>query len=131
VLVNSKGHTLYLFEKDHNGRSMCTGSCVQFWPPLLSRGKPSAGPGLKASLLSTTRRANGSLQLTYNKHPLYTFALDKTAGQTNGEAKFAFGAKWYAVSNSGTAVHKPAGTTTTTSTTTNPGYPTTTSPGYP
>ena len=131
VLVNSKGHTLYLFEKDRNGRSMCTGSCVQFWPPLLSRGKPSAGPGLKASLLSTTRRANGSLQLTYNKHPLYTFALDKTAGQTNGEANLAFGAKWYAVSNRGAAVHKPAGTTTTTSTTTSPGYPTTTSPGYP
>jgi predicted lipoprotein with Yx(FWY)xxD motif len=123
VLVNSKGHTLYLFEKDHNGRSACTGKCAQFWPPLLSRGKSSGGPGVRASMLGTTRRANGSLQVTYNKHPLYTFALDKRAGQTNGEGNLAFGAKWYAVSNRGTAVLRAAATTTTASTTTSPGYP--------
>jgi predicted lipoprotein with Yx(FWY)xxD motif len=113
VLVNSKGHTLYLFEKDHNGKSACNGKCAQYWPPLLSRGKPSAGAGVKASMLGTTRRTNGSLQVTYNKHPLYTFALDKGAGQTKGEGSLAFGAKWYAVSASGRAVLKA---------TTSPGY---------
>ncbi len=123
VLVNSKGHTLYLFEKDRNGRSACNGRCAQFWPPLLSRGKPTAGRGVKASMLGTTRRSNGSLQVTYNKHPLYTFALDKGAGQTNGEGNLAFGARWYAVSSRGTAVLKPTATTTTASTTTSPGYP--------
>jgi predicted lipoprotein with Yx(FWY)xxD motif len=125
ILVNSRGHTLYLFAKDRNGRSACTGSCAKFWPPLLSQSKPSAGAGVKASLLGTTKRSNGSLQVTYNKHPLYTYALDKQAGQTNGEGSSAFGARWYAVSARGTAVIKAPATTSTT--TTNP-YPTTTSP---
>jgi predicted lipoprotein with Yx(FWY)xxD motif len=118
ILVNSKRHTLYMFAKDKNGKSSCSGSCAKFWPPALQAGRPTAGPGVKASLLGTTRRSNGSLQLTYNKHPLYSFVLDKTAGQTNGEGNLAFGAKWYAVSAKGTAVVKasppPASTTTTT-----------------
>jgi len=122
ILVNSRGHTLYLFAKDRNGKSACSGSCVKFWPPSLHSGKPTAGSGVKASMLGTTKRSNGSLQLTYNKHPLYTFALDKRAGQTNGEGNLAFGAKWYAVSAKGTAVVK-ASTTPSTTTTTNP-YPT-------
>jgi predicted lipoprotein with Yx(FWY)xxD motif len=119
ILVNSRGHTLYLFAKDRNGRSACSGSCARFWPPLLSRRKPTGGPGVKASLLGTTRRSNGSVQVTYNRHPLYTFALDKRAGQTSGEGSINFGAKWWAVSAKGTAVVKaPTTTTTTTSTTT-------------
>ena len=54
ILVNSKGHTLYLFKKDRNGKSSCTGSCATFWPPLLAHGKPTAGSGVKAALLGTT-----------------------------------------------------------------------------
>src|SRR5437667_2127948 len=126
ILVNSRGHTLYLFAKDRNGKSACSGSCARFWPPLLSQGNPTAGPGVKPSLIGTTRRSNGSRQETYNRHPLYTFALDKLAGQTKGEGNFAFGAKWYAVSARGTAVVKTSTTTTTTTvgttTDTNP-YP--------
>ena len=113
ILVNSRGHTLYLFAKERNGKSACSGSCAKFWPPSLQRGKPTVGSGVKASLLGTTRRSNGSLQLTYNKHPLYSFALDKQAGQTNGEGNLAFGAKWYAVSAKGTAIVKASTTTTT------------------
>jgi predicted lipoprotein with Yx(FWY)xxD motif len=127
VLVNSKGHTLYLFRKDKNGKSSCRASCAKFWPPLLRHGKLTAGSGVKASLLGTTKRGNGSVQVTYNKHPLYTYALDKKAGQTKGEGILAFGAKWYAVSAKGRAVVKTPPTTTTTTTTT---YPTTTY-GYP
>jgi predicted lipoprotein with Yx(FWY)xxD motif len=122
VLVNAKGHTLYLFKKDRNGKSSCKGSCATFWPPLLKHGKLTAGSGVKASLLGTTRRSNGSLQVTYNKHPLYTYTRDKKAGQTRGEGVLAFGAKWYAVSAKGRAVVKPPPSGTTTSTT----YPTTT-----
>jgi predicted lipoprotein with Yx(FWY)xxD motif len=129
ILVNSRGHTLYLFAKDRNGKSACYRSCASFWPPLLRRGKPTAGPGVKASLLGTTRRSNGSLQVTYNRHPLYSYLLDKQAGQTNGEGSLKFGARWYAVSANGTAVRKPPPTTTTTTTTTIP--PTTTSCPYP
>jgi predicted lipoprotein with Yx(FWY)xxD motif len=120
VLVNSKGHTLYLFRKDKNGKSSCSASCAKFWPPLLRHGKPTAGSGVKASLLGMTKRSNGSLQVTYNKHPLYTFTLDKKAVQTKGEGILAFGAKWYAVSAKGRAVVKAPPVTTTTT------YPTTT-----
>jgi predicted lipoprotein with Yx(FWY)xxD motif len=126
ILVSSKGRTLYLFAKDRSGKSACTSRCAQYWPPLLSQGKPTAGPGVKASLVGQTKRTDGSMQVTYNKHPLYTFALDKQAGQVNGEASSNFGAKWYAVSAAGTAVVKaPAATTptTTTSPTTTGGYP--------
>jgi predicted lipoprotein with Yx(FWY)xxD motif len=115
ILVNAKGHTLYLFRKDRKDKSACGGSCAKFWPPLLNR-KPTAGPGVKRSLLGTTRRSNGSVQVTYNKHPLYAYSLDKQAGQTKGEGTLAFGAKWYAVSARGTAVVKAPPTTTTTTT---------------
>ncbi|HEX7143835.1 MAG TPA: hypothetical protein VF225_00875, partial [Gaiellaceae bacterium] len=76
----------------------------------------------------TTRRSNGSVQVTYKEHPLYVFALDKKAGQTNGQGNVAFGGKWYAVSAKGAAVVKAptpsTTTTTTTTTTTNPNpYP--------
>jgi predicted lipoprotein with Yx(FWY)xxD motif len=117
ILVNSRGHTLYLFAKDRNGKSACSGSCASFWPPLISRGTPSAGPGVRPSLLGTTRRSNGSLQVTYNRHPLYAYLLDKQAGQTRGQGSSAFGAKWYAVSARGTAVVGASTTTTTTTTT--------------
>lgn len=125
ILVNSRSHTLYLFAKDRNGKSACSGSCARFWPPLLSQGKPTAGPGVKPSLIGTTRRSNGSRQVTYNGHPLYTYALDKRVGQTKGEGNFAFGAKWYAVTARGTAVVKAPTTiaTTTTGTTTTDPYP--------
>ena len=124
ILVNSRGHTLYLFAKDRNSRSACSGSCARFWPPLLSRGKPTGGPGVKASLLGTTRRSSGSRQVTYNRHPLYTYALDKQAGQTRGEGSLIFGARWWAVSARGTAVvTAPTTTTTSTTTTTTCAYP--------
>jgi len=123
ILVNSSGHSLYLFAKDRNDKSACGASCAKFWPPLLAHGKPTAGAGVKASLLGTTRRSNGSLPVTYNKHPLYTFALDKQAGQTNGEGSLAFGAHWYGVSGKGTAILKASTTTTTTGTTTTTPYP--------
>ena len=104
ILVNSRGHTLYLFAKDTNGKSHCTGMCATFWPPLIASGKPRAVSGVKASLLGTTRRADGRRQVTYNHHPLYTFVKDKRKGQTNGEGLNAFGAKWYAVSPAGAKV---------------------------
>jgi predicted lipoprotein with Yx(FWY)xxD motif len=122
ILVNSKGHTLYLFAKDRNGKSACNGSCARFWPALLSQGNPTAGSGVKPSLLGTTKRSNGRRQVTYNKHPLYTYVLDKRTGQTKGEGISAFGARWYVVSARGAAVVKPSTTTSTATTTTTP-YP--------
>ena len=126
ILVNSKGRTIYLFMKDKNGKSACNGACARFWPPLLSRGKPTVGSGLKASLVGTTMRSNGTRQLTYNRHPLYTYLLDKRSGQTKGEGTAFFGGKWYAVSAKGKAVVKapaPSTSTSTPTTTTTTPYP--------
>lgn len=106
VLVNSRGHTLYLFAKDKNGKSACAGQCASFWPPLIAAGKPRAAAGAMASLLGTTKRADGRMQVTYKRHPLYTFAKDTKKGQTNGEELSAFGAKWYAVSPAGAKIVK-------------------------
>jgi predicted lipoprotein with Yx(FWY)xxD motif len=108
ILVNSNRHTLYLFGKDRNGRSACAGMCATFWPPLITSGTPRAAGGAKASKLGTTRRADGRLQVTYNRHPLYMFVKDKKRGQTNGEGVNAFGAEWDAISPAGAKVEKRA-----------------------
>jgi predicted lipoprotein with Yx(FWY)xxD motif len=106
IIGNSNGRTLYLFGKDRNGKSACSGQCAAFWPPLTTSGKPRASSGARASLLGTTKRADGRMQVTYNHHPLYMFAKDKKAGQTNGEGVTAFGAEWYVVSPAGGKVDK-------------------------
>lgn len=110
ILVNSSGRTLYLFGKDRGGKSACAGQCAAFWPPLITKGKPRVAGGAKASLVGTTKRADGRLQVTYNHHPLYTFSKDTKAGQTNGEGINAFGGQWSAVSRAGAKVVKSSPT---------------------
>jgi predicted lipoprotein with Yx(FWY)xxD motif len=119
VLATKSGRTLYLFMADHKNKSACYGKCATFWPPLMKKGKVSAGAGVKAKLLGTTMRKNGKLQVTYKGHPLYLFKLDKGAGQVTGQRQNFFGGLWYAVSSSGGANTKapPSNGTTTTSTT--------------
>jgi predicted lipoprotein with Yx(FWY)xxD motif len=104
IVVDGKGRTLYLFEKDKNRHSACYGPCATYWPPLLTHGKPVARAGAKQSLLGTTRRANGSRQVTYGGHPLYRYALDGKPGQTSGEGLQDFGGGWDAVSPAGKKV---------------------------
>jgi predicted lipoprotein with Yx(FWY)xxD motif len=106
ILVNGRGRSLYLFEKDSRGRSTCYGACATYWPPLIVSGKPRAGTGVKASLLGRTKRKDGRWQVTYNRHPLYTFFEDMRSGQTNGEGLDDFGAEWDLVSPSGAKVEK-------------------------
>jgi predicted lipoprotein with Yx(FWY)xxD motif len=106
ILVNSRGHTLYLFERDRRGRSACSGQCAKFWPPLIAAGQPRAAAGARASLLGRTRRADGRMQVTYNRHPLYAFVKDSRRGQTRGEELDAFGGEWYAISPAGAKVEK-------------------------
>ena len=104
VLVDARGRTLYLFEKDKHGMSACYGACASYWPPLLGPAKARPGSGVRASLLGVTRRADGKRQVTYAGHPLYTFAVDTKAGQTSGEGRKDFGASWDVVSATGRAV---------------------------
>ena len=108
ILVNSRGHTLYLLGSDRNGKSTCSGMCAKLWPPLIAAGKPRVAGGAKASLVGRIRRSDGRMQVTYNHHPLYTFVKDTAKGQTKGEGVKAFGGTWDAVSPAGAKVVRPA-----------------------
>ena len=104
ILDDSKANTLYLFKKDSGTKSACSGACATEWPPLRASGKPTAGSGASASMLGTTPRSDGKAQVTYNGHPLYTFAGDQKPGDTSGQGVNAFGGLWYVVSPAGNQV---------------------------
>jgi predicted lipoprotein with Yx(FWY)xxD motif len=104
ILVNSQGRTLYMFTRDSGTMSECSGACAVNWPPLRATGKPTIGSGANASLVSTTSRAGGGKQVTYNGHPLYLFKDDENPGDTDGQGLNAFGGSWYALSPAGNQV---------------------------
>jgi predicted lipoprotein with Yx(FWY)xxD motif len=101
IIVDSKGFTLYDFHKDKGTTSSCYGGCAQVWPPLLTEGDPQAGEGAMASKLGTTERKDGTTQVTYAGHPLYTFVEDKKPGDAKGNDFTSFGGEWYALQPSG------------------------------
>ena len=101
IIVDSKGLTLYDFHKDKGTTSACYGGCAQVWPPLITAGKPQAGEGAMASKLGTTERKDGTTQVTYAGHPLYTYVQDKKPGDTTGNDFTSFGGEWYALQPSG------------------------------
>jgi predicted lipoprotein with Yx(FWY)xxD motif len=105
ILVDSKGITLYDFVVDKHGTSACYGACAALWPPLLTKGKPHAGPGVRTSLLGTTKRKDGKLEVTYNHHPLYYFVSDRKRGQTTGQGVNQFGGPWWVLSPAGKEIH--------------------------
>jgi len=76
ALFGPSGKVVYVFGADRGSTSHCYGICAKAWPPLLTTGKPVAGPGVEVKLLGTTKRKNGSLQVTYNRHPLYYYSAD-------------------------------------------------------
>jgi predicted lipoprotein with Yx(FWY)xxD motif len=102
VLTNNKGFTLYSFAPDTSTTSKCNGPCATNWPPV----KPGTASGVKGPF-ATIKRSDGSTQLTFHGHPLYTFILDKSPGQAHGNGVTAFGGVWHEAPASGSAV--PAG----------------------
>jgi predicted lipoprotein with Yx(FWY)xxD motif len=109
ILVDSKGDTLYLWVKDKPDKPACSGACLDVWPFALVSGKPTAGPGVNVKLLGTiTVKVNGKSEqeLTYNKHPLYTYVSDVKPGIISGEGSTSFGAAWWVVSPAGNAITK-------------------------
>ena len=105
ILVDSKGITLYDFVKDKGTTSACYGACAALWPPLITHGKPVAGRGARASLLGTTKRKDGKLQVTYGGHPLYYFVTDRKPGQTTGQGLNQFGGPWWVITPAGKEIH--------------------------
>ncbi len=101
VLVTSDGMTLYDFHKDKGGKSACYGACAGAWPPLLTDGEPKVEGGAQAGMLGTTKRKDGTVQVTYNGWPLYTYVGDREPGEANGNDIDQFGAEWYALQPNG------------------------------
>ena len=101
ILTDADGNTVYLFEKDESGKSECSGQCATVWSPVTSSGKPTAGDGADASLISTVARADGTQQVTYDGHPLYRYQGDTSPGDTNGNELYQFCAEWYALTPDG------------------------------
>ena len=106
VLVDSDSRTLYYFEKDQHGRyvatkSACYGACAEAWPPLLTGGEPEAEDGPSSTKLGMLKRKDGTLQVTYFGHPLYTYVGDEKPGEANGNDIDQFGAEWYALQPNG------------------------------
>ena len=102
-LVDADGMTLYLFTKDTENTSTCYDDCASAWPPFLTDGEAAVGEGLDASLLGTTERTDGTVQVTYNGWPLYHWAKDEAPGDTTGQD---IGEVWYVVSPAGEAVQE-------------------------
>lgn len=104
ILVDDKGMTVYLWVADNGKESTCYTSCATAWPPVLTDGAPQAGTGVQASLLGTTTRTDGKVEVTYAGHPLYYFIKDKAPGDVTGEGSNGFGALWWVLSPSGAAI---------------------------
>jgi predicted lipoprotein with Yx(FWY)xxD motif len=104
ILVDGSGRTVYLFAADKGTTSACYTDCAAAWPPVITHAAPQAGTGATASLLGTTTRTDGSLQVTYNGHPLYYWIADKNPGDTTGQALNNFGGGWFVLSPSGAQI---------------------------
>lgn len=105
ILVDGEGMSLYLFTNDtqDSGTSTCTGECLAAWPALTAEADPVAGEGVDDTLLGTITRDDGSTQVTYNGWPLYYFADDTAAGDTNGQGLEGV---WFLVSPAGEAIEQ-------------------------
>ncbi len=105
ILTTSSGFTLYEFTRDRAREDSCVkiSGCAQAWPALTTSGRPTAGAGVRASLLSSIGIAGGARQVTYDGHALYTYSGD-SRGSTAYVGVSAFGGSWYALGASGHAV---------------------------
>jgi len=104
VLADGKGEAFYLFDKENSKKPRCYGACASVWPPVLTKGKPKAADGVRQSLLGSTRRSNGKLQVTYAGQPLYYY-VDDSPGTILCHDVAEFGGLWLVVKPNG----RPAG----------------------
>jgi predicted lipoprotein with Yx(FWY)xxD motif len=102
-LTDGSGRTLYLFVADKATASTCYSTCASAWPPVTTSGVVKAGPSVVASRLGTSKRTDGTTEVTYDGHPLYYYAGDSKPGDMTGQALDQFGAKWFLVGRSGRA----------------------------
>jgi len=104
ILFDGRGFVLYLFTKDRRNASRCAGECAKRWPPFIVKRRARAGTGARGSLIGTTRRADGRLQVTYSGRPLYYYVGDTSPGQILCQNAPEFGGIWYVVKPDGSPV---------------------------
>ena len=121
VLVNSQGRTIYWFAIDTPSKSNCSGSCAQFWPPVLGKATAASGTTLPKGF-GTITRSGGKVQATYDGHPLYTYVADTSAGMTSGNGKNLSGGLWWAMTPSGSKLAAGASSNSNTGSTGGGGY---------
>ncbi|MGH3167919.1 MAG: COG4315 family predicted lipoprotein [Trebonia sp.] len=121
-LTDGSGRAVYLWEKDPKDSSVCSGACAGVWPPVTAPGGVSASGGAAAADVGTITRSDGTKQVTYDGHPLYYFSGDTAPGQDNGQGINGFGAKWWLVAPSGTAITSAASVSPSPSASTSGGY---------
>lgn len=108
LLVDSAGRTIYMFALDKIGVSNCVGSCVTYWPPVVATGTSPAAPAGATATFGSLKRADGTLQLTVNGLPAYTYAADPGPGATTGQGQNSNGGLWYVIGAAGSAITKSA-----------------------
>jgi predicted lipoprotein with Yx(FWY)xxD motif len=101
IIVDAGGLTLYAFTKDERGKSRCYGSCAAAWPPLLTKSKPEALAGARSKRLGTTKRRDGSTQVTYGGSPLYYYIGENAPGEIFCQNVFQYGGLWLLVNRGG------------------------------
>ncbi|WP_433336895.1 COG4315 family predicted lipoprotein [Spirillospora sp. CA-294931] len=106
ALVDGMGKALYLFEKEGRGRPLCDGDCAAMWPPFVISGTPKADGEARGDLLGSVTRADGTEQVTYAGHPLYTYVKDVSPGDAGGRDLFDHGAEWYLLDASGARIRR-------------------------
>jgi predicted lipoprotein with Yx(FWY)xxD motif len=106
IITDGNGFSVYLFEKDMGTSSTCYGSCTTQWVPVTTVGTPRVTGRAQASLLGTSTRRGGSIQVTYAGHPLYRYIGDHKPGDVTGEGLQTFGGGWDLISPSGDKVEK-------------------------
>ena len=104
ILTDGHGRALYLFVADKGPTSTCNGPCAQEWPPLTTTGAATAAAGVNSTLMSTSARPDGTVQVTYNGHPLYYYDDDKGPGTTAGQGETSYGANWYLLTPAGAKI---------------------------
>ena len=104
ILFDGRGFVLYGFTRDPRSRSACSGACARAWPPYIVKSRPRASAGVTAARLGTTKRADGSLQVTYAGRPLYYYVGDRRPGQILCQNVTEFGGVWRVVRPSGRLV---------------------------
>jgi predicted lipoprotein with Yx(FWY)xxD motif len=103
-LTNGSGQAIYLWMKDSMNSSACSGGCASAWPPVTTTGALTAAGSVNKADLSTFTRSDGTKQVAYDGHPLYYFVGDSKPDEVTGQGSDGFGAKWWLVNPSGSAI---------------------------